>query len=129
MRVLIDTHVFLWAVASHSKLSAEARDVIADRENDIYVSAAATWEIVTKVQTGKLKLPMDPTTYIRSRMSALGFSALAITHEHTLALSSLPLTHKDPFDRIMIAQAQIEGLTFITRDARLLIYAVNTIKA
>jgi len=129
MRLLLDTHVFLWAALTPSKLAAAVREVIADRANEIYVSAASTWEIVIKVPTGKLKLPMDPVSYVTSRMAAFGFSSLPITQDHALAVSSLPLKHKDPFDRIMIAQAQIEGLTFVTCDAKLLTYPVNTIKA
>jgi PIN domain nuclease of toxin-antitoxin system len=129
MRLLLDTHVFLWAVASPQKLSVAAREAITDRANQIYVSVALAWEIVIKFQAGKLKLPTSPVSYVPSRIATLGFTTLPITQDHVLAVASLPAKHADPFDRIMIAQAQIESLTFVTRDATLLTYPVSTIKA
>jgi PIN domain nuclease of toxin-antitoxin system len=129
VRLLLDTHVFLWVTLTPLRLSAAAREAIADRANEVYVSAAAMWEIVMKFPSGKLQLPMDPGNYVPSRMAAMGFASLPVTQVHVLAVSSLPATHKDPFDRIMIAQAQIEGLTFVTRDATLLTFPVNTLQA
>ena len=129
MRLLLDTHVFLWLAGSPSKLSVAATDAIADRANDVFISAAVTWEIVLKYPSGKLRLPTSPASYVPSRIAAFGFSSLPITQDHAIAVASLPATHTDPFDRIMIAQAQVEGLTFVTRDAASLTYPVNTIEA
>jgi PIN domain nuclease of toxin-antitoxin system len=129
VRLLLDTHVFLWIAADPANLSPVALDAIANRSNRTYVSVATAWEIVIKTQSGKLRLPTDPSSYVPSRIAALGFASLPITQDHALAISSLPPTHKDPFDRIMIAQAQIEGLTLVTRDAASLTYPVQTLKA
>jgi PIN domain nuclease of toxin-antitoxin system len=129
MRLLLDTHVFLWAALTPSRLSVAAREAITDRANEVYISAAVSWEIVIKFPRAKFKIPTNPTTYVPSRVAALGFRPLPITQDHALAVESLPSIHRDPFDRIMIAQAIIEGLTFVTRDARLLTYPVLTIEA
>lgn len=129
MRLLLDTHVFLWAAANPSLLTETAREAIEDNANDVFVSAAVAWEIIIKYQAGRLSLPLQPATYVPARMSALGFTPLPFTQEHALAVASLPSTHADPFDRMMIAQAQFEGLTLVTRDAASLTYPVRTIKA
>ena len=128
-RLLLDTHVFLWVFSAPDTLSLEARKAIADRVNDVFVSAAVAWELAIKYSTGKLRLPTSPSTYITSRIASRGFLPLAITLEHAHAIESLPSTHRDPFDRIMIAQAQCERLTLVTRDAFSLTYPVQTMKA
>jgi PIN domain nuclease of toxin-antitoxin system len=127
--VLLDTHVFLWATSRPEALSDRAREVIEDLENDVYVSAAVAWEIVIKHARGKLELPLSPPLFIASRLRANGFRELPITQDHALAIASLPAIHADPFDRIMIAQAQCASLTFVTRDARALQYPVLKIEA
>jgi PIN domain nuclease of toxin-antitoxin system len=129
MRLLLDTHVFMWAASNPSTLSANARAAIEDPQNDVWISAAVAWELAIKFPSGKLTLPTEPASYVPSRIAALGFSALPITQDHALAVASLPPLHSDPFDRIMIAQAQYEGLTFVTRDARSLSYPVHVIRA
>ena len=123
VRYLIDTHVFLWATAAPEKISNAVTAVLKDTSNEIYLSAAAAWEIGIKYMLKKLPLPLDPATFVPSRMRALGFLELPIVHQHALAAGSLPHHHNDPFDRIMIAQAQIESLTFITADPQVLNYA------
>ncbi len=102
---------------------------IEDPENDVFVSAAAAWEISIKHAKGKLSLPLEPAIYVTARLKELGFSPLAITLEHALAAASLPSIHADPFDRIMVAQAQAESLTLVTRDAELLRYPVKAMPA
>lgn len=129
MRFLIDTRVFLWAASDDSQLSDDARLVIGDRRNDIFVSAAVSWEIVIKYALGKLTLPLEPPNYVPSRLKMLGFARLDISSDHALAVASLPDIHTDPFDRIMVAQAQVEGMTFITRDRHSLSYPVASIVA
>lgn len=129
MRLLLDTHTFLWAAGQSPKLSEAARTAIADRRNDVYVSAAVAWEIAIKSARGRLRLPFGAETYVPSRIAALGFATLPVTLEHALAVAALPVTHADPFDRILIAQAQFEGLTLVTRDAVMLSYPVRTLEA
>ncbi|MDE2483001.1 MAG: type II toxin-antitoxin system VapC family toxin [bacterium] len=129
MKALLDTHVFLWAASAPEHLAAPALRAIEDRSNDIFVSAAAAWEISIKTALGKLVIPGDPATWFPSRVRSLGFDVLAIDALHALATRALPRIHADPFDRIMIAQAQLEGLTFITRDPMNLQYPVALLEA
>jgi PIN domain nuclease of toxin-antitoxin system len=128
-RVLLDTHVFLWAAGAPERLSAEALDAISDAKNDVFVSAAAIWEIVLKHDLGKLQLPASPVTYIPTIIAQLGFRQLPITFEHALTVMVLPKHHNDPFDRIMIAQARFEGMTLISTDRNVGRYAVQYLVA
>ena len=114
MRVLLDTHLLLWALAQPSKLSAIARRQIIAA--DVYVSAASIWEISIKVMIGKLKA--DPNG-ILAAIAPAGFDLLAITGEHAAKVAELPPLHKDPFDRMLIAQAFLEPMTLFTNDATL----------
>jgi PIN domain nuclease of toxin-antitoxin system len=129
MRLLLDTHTFLWAAGAPARLSEAAREAIADRANDVYVSVAVAWEIAIKAGRGRLRLPMSPATFVPSRISVMGLTALPITLDHALAVAALPALHADPFDRIMVAQAQVEGLTLVTRDVLTRSYAVPTLEA
>lgn len=129
MELLLDTHAFLWALGDPEKLSPVARAAIEDPENGIFVSAAVAWEIGIKYALGKLSLPMEPTIYVPACIGSFGFKSLPISQEHTLAVCGLPNHHNDPFDRIMIAQAQVEGFTFVTSDSESLKYPVKLLKA
>ena len=129
MRLLLDTHVFLWAAASPEELEPAARAAIEESANDVIVSAAVAWEIALKVALGKLTVPADPAVWFPARVRSLGFQPLDITTAHALAVGGLPDVHRDPFDRIMIAQAQIEGLTFVTRDPINQQYPVHFLRA
>lgn len=125
MNLLLDTHAFLWAVDNNPGLSQEARAAIVDGRNVVFVSAVTAWEIAIKKQLGKLKLPHgDYLVELRLHR----FTALDITTAHALAVEQLPLHHKDPFDRMLIAQAQLEKLTLITRDPKIKAYAVPVIE-
>jgi PIN domain nuclease of toxin-antitoxin system len=128
-RLLLDTHAFLWSAVDPAFLSKSAREAIEDSSNEVFVSAAAAWEIVVKHALGKLTLPLDPATYVLTRLARLGFKPLSIDMVHTLAVASLPNHHADPFDRIMIAQAQVEGLLFVTADDVVMRYPVRTMRA
>ena len=128
-RILLDTNAFLWAFQQPETLEEAAREAIEDPETEVYVSSAVAWGIVIKHAKGNLPLPLAPLEYVPARMKALGFTDLPITQEHALAVSLLPAIHADPFDRITIAQAQVEGLTFVTRDARVLTYSLKTLRA
>ncbi len=127
MKLLLDTHVFLWFASRPNDLSEAALLAIEDPENDVFLSAMVAWEIVIKYAKGKLTLPLEPAVYMSARLKELGFRPLPITQDHALAAAALPGIHGDPFDRIMIAQAQVEGMTFVTRDAHALAYPVKTL--
>jgi len=125
MNLLLDTHVFLWAVDDDPNLSPAARTAITDGRNLVYVSAATAWEISIKRNVGKLRTPQDD--YFEE-LRLHRFTPLSITTEHALAVETLPPHHKDPFDRMLIAQAQTEHLTLITRDRRISLYDVRIIE-
>jgi PIN domain nuclease of toxin-antitoxin system len=117
MRYLLDTHVFLWAIAEPDKLSRRARAMFSDTGNEIVLSTVNLWEIALKVETGKLRLPAS-RRYFENHMEQLGVSeVLEITPRHVYALMSLPSVHKDPFDRLLAAQSISEGLPLMTADA------------
>ncbi|MBV8068406.1 MAG: type II toxin-antitoxin system VapC family toxin [Acidobacteriaceae bacterium] len=99
------------------------------RDNEVFVSAAAAWEIAIKNAQRRIALPTDPATYFPARVKTLGFKSLAITVDHALAVHKLPPLHRDPFDRIMIAQAQMEGLTLVTNDSAVRKYRVKTLSS
>ena len=125
MNLLLDTHVFLWAVDNNPNLSPAAREAIVDGHNIVYVSAATAWEISIKRVIGKLRIPQSD--YLEElRLHRL--TPLSITTEHVLAVENLPPHHKDPFDRMLIAQAQEEKLTLVTRDPRMKVYDVRIIE-
>lgn len=127
MRLLLDTHAFIWALGEPHKLPSRARAEIENSANDVFVSAAVSWEISLKYALGTLSLPTSPAIYIPSRLKHFGFKELPITVGHTLALSGLPAYHADPFDRILIAQAQIEGLTLVSVDVEIGKYPVSVL--
>jgi PIN domain nuclease of toxin-antitoxin system len=129
VRLLLDTHAFLWAAADPDQLRPNARAAIEDSANEGLVSAGVAWEISIKVALGKLTVPADPAVWFPARVSSLGFQALDISAAHALAVGGPPDVHRDPFDRIMIAQAQIEGLTFVTRDPENQKYPINVLEA
>lgn len=125
MNLLLDTHVFLWAIDNSPQLSESARTAIMDGNNVVYVSAATAWEIAIKKAIGKLTIPQGG--YL-DELRVHRFTPLDISTEHALAVETLPHYHRDPFDRLLIAQAQMEQLTLITRDARIKQYAVPIIE-
>lgn len=129
MRLLLDTHVFLWAAGEPEQLAEAARLAIADTENEVFVSAAVAWEITIKAALGKLTVPADPAIWFPARLRSLGFDSLPILPEHALAVAALPDHHRDPFDRIIVAQAQLEGMQLVTRDPEIQKYPVNFIPA
>lgn len=124
-RLLLDTHILLWALAEPESLKPTARSAVEAPRNEVFVSAASGWEIALKRALGKLEAPPD----LESELRQAGFDLLAITFGHAERAGELPLHHRDPFDRMLIAQAQIEGLTLVTRDTRIPIYDVATLSA
>jgi PIN domain nuclease of toxin-antitoxin system len=127
MRVLLDTHVFLWWNQGSSELSKKALRILADPANTLILSVASAWEIAIKTQSGKLRLPEDASTYVPARAAHYGMEILPIHLTHALALQSLPLLHRDPFDRMLVVQSQIEKLSILTADPAIRSYPVDTI--
>jgi PIN domain nuclease of toxin-antitoxin system len=125
--LLLDTHVFLWFASRPEDLAKEAFLAIEDPANDVFISAVVVWDIVIKYGKGKLTLPLEPTLYMSTRLREPGFRALPITQDHALATANLSAIHADPFCRMLIAQAQVEGMTFVTRDSHALTYPVRTL--
>ena len=127
MNILLDTHTFLWWVAEDAQLSLKAKEIIANPDNKIYFSVVSAWEIVIKVGIGKLSLSEPPETYIPSRTTDNQFEILAVQMPHILKINSLPNFHKDPFDRLLIAQSLVEDLSLLTVDNAIAQYSVQTI--
>jgi PIN domain nuclease of toxin-antitoxin system len=127
MKVLLDTHTFLWWNMDSPQLSQRAKEMIASSKTEVYLSAASTWEIAIKCQKGKLILPESPEKYVISRISYYGFETLPIHISHTLKTYSLPLIHADPFDRILIAQCDLENMSIVSADEYIQQYEVNVI--
>lgn len=125
MRLLLDTHTFLWSLSDVPRLAAPARAAIADPGNDIFVSAVTGWEIAVKRMKGSLTAPDNLSTKIEEK----GFRHLPLTFHHAEQAGNLPMHHRDPFDRFLVAQAQAEGLTLVTRDAHIRRYGIPTMTA
>ena len=125
MNILLDTHVLLWWLADDACLEEKARRAIEDVNNLTFVSAASIWEIVIKKALGKLDLPAS----FREVLAAESFQALDMTREHAFQVASLPLHHRDPFDRMLVAQCQVEGLTLVTNDPQIRKYDVQILNA
>lgn len=127
--ILLDTHVWLWMNGAVERLSEPARELLAEAGQELYLSAASTWEIAIKHAAGKLELPQPPELYIPSTLAENDVRPLAIQQAHTWRAAALPLHHRDPFDRMLIAQAQAEGLRLMTADDKLERYEVDLLRA
>lgn len=121
MKLLLDTHLLLWAAGRSDRLSADARALIQAEENQLFFSAASLWEIVIKRGLGREDFKVD-ARLLRRGLLDNGYSELPIGSEHVVAIEGLPPIHKDPFDRILLAQAQVEGITLVTADSTLVQY-------
>jgi PIN domain nuclease of toxin-antitoxin system len=129
MRVLLDTQAWLWMQASPERFSRPALDLVEDARNELFLSAASSWEIAIKFALGKLPLPEPPAEYVPSRLETSGTRALGVEHRHALHVASLPHHHRDPFDRLIVAQAQLETLPVLTSDPAVMRYDIETIPA
>ena len=127
MRVLLDTHTFLWWNAADDRLSDEARTIITDGRTEVLVSVASIWEVATKVAKGRLSIPDEVGRYVEDRLERNHWSSLPIGVEHAVRAAALPRIHLDPFDRMLVAQAQLQGVPILTADALLTRYDVETI--
>jgi PIN domain nuclease of toxin-antitoxin system len=125
LRLLLDTHAFLWWLEEDPTLDDRAREEIEDPGSFVAISAAVAWEIAIKQALGKIRAPADLGTQVLEE----GFEPLPITVEHAVQAGALPFHHRDPFDRMLVAQAQLEGFTIVTRDQNIARYAVATLAA
>jgi PIN domain nuclease of toxin-antitoxin system len=125
LRLLLDTHTLLWALLEPRRLSPTALSTIADGDNDVFVSVVSAWEIEIKRTKGKLPMP----TPVGEALAEQGFGTVPVVLDHVLAVESLPRHHRDPFDRILIAQAQLEGMTLVTSDRAVRKYPVAILPA
>lgn len=121
MRLLLDTHVLLWATSDAARLPGTARDLIVDPDNVLLFSAASLWEIAIKQAQGRADFP-DDARVLRRELLDNDYEELGISGDHAVAVCNLPSIHKDPFDRILIAQAIVEGVTLLTADAQIAKY-------
>lgn len=129
MRILLDTQCWLWMAAFPEKLSPRTRELVEDERHELYLSAASAWEIAIKHSLGKLQLPESPERYVMNRCDRLRTEPLPIDHAHALRVATLPPHHRDPFDRLLVAQAQIEGLPILTSDQVFGRYDVDLLSA
>jgi PIN domain nuclease of toxin-antitoxin system len=123
VKLLLDTHLLLWAAGQPERLSRPARELLNGRDNDLLFSAASLWEVTTKRSLGRDDLRVDPRLLRRGLLDN-GYGELAITSEHAIAVELLPALHKDPFDRIILAQCLVEGITLVTGDSFMARYPV-----
>lgn len=121
MILLLDTHLLLWAAGCPEKLSEQARDMIAEHGNALWFSAASLWEVTIKNALGRADFRADPWL-LRRGLLENGYAELSITSRHVLTVGQLPALHKDPFDRVLVAQAQTEGCLLLTADERVAAY-------
>ena len=129
MRVLLDTHAWLWAASSPARLGPKTRDMLADGGCQVLLSPASSWEATIKWQLGRLDLPLPPRDYVSRCMLRDALTALPVEHRHTVAVGELPDHHKDPFDRLLIAQALIEGIPLVSADTAIRAYPVEVLWA
>ena len=127
MKLLLDTHAFLWFISGDSRLPAEIGDLIGDMQNDVYLSVASVWEAIIKQQLNKLPLPESAATYLPKCRRQHFIQSLFVDEASVARLAELPDLHRDPFDRIIISQALQHGLTIVTSDAVMRAYAVPLI--
>lgn len=126
MKLLLDTHILLWAASGSPRLSAKAKNLLEDETNSLTFSTASIWEIVIKHMLGRADFRADPTQ-LRSRSLANGYAETPVTSPHALAVVTLPPIHKDPFDRMLVAQAIVEQATLVTADETVTRYPASTV--
>lgn len=125
--MLLDTHAFLWWNAAEDRLSDEARAVITDGGTEVLLSVASIWEVATKVAKGRLTIPGEVGQYVAERLERNHWLSLPLDVNHAVRAATLPMIHTDPFDRMLVAQAQLEGVPILTKDAAITRYDVETI--
>jgi len=119
VKLLLDTHTFLWSVGDDPRLSATARQNISDPSNDLFISIASLWEATVKITIGKMRVPGDSIDYLLHRATQTGVTTLPILSMHLQQLQKLPMLHRDPFDRILVAQSMVEKMPVVSVDSQL----------
>lgn len=127
MKALLETHTFLWWITDNPHLSSRVREIIKDSDNDIFLSAASGWEMVIKAQLGRLHLPEKLENFISEQLTINAILSLPVEMSHALYVYALPNYHRDPFDRVIIAQAVLEHLPLLTTDPQIAKYPVEII--
>jgi PIN domain nuclease of toxin-antitoxin system len=124
----LDTHAFLWWITEDRRLSARAREVMTDGGNSLLFSAASGWEIAIKANLGRISLPTPIDRFLSEQLQRNGIGTLPIEMRHALRVHAIPLLHRDPFDRLLVAQAQLEKLRILTSDPQIAQYDVETLR-
>jgi len=127
MKALLDTHAFLWWITDDSRLSCRAREVIGDGRNELFLSSASGWEIAIKARLGKLDVQDDLESFIPKQMALNSINGLPVRMSHALHVYELPDHHRDPFDRMLISQAQLEDMYILTADPQIALYSVEIV--
>ena len=127
MKILLDTHIFLWLITSDRRLDERCRDAISDRDNEVYLSAVSVWEAMIKYQLGKLPLPESPEIYLPKQRERHQIASLSISETTIAQLAKLPPLHKDPFDRLLLCQSLEHDLIIMTEDAAIISYPLAKI--
>lgn len=127
MRILLDTCSFLWLAGKAAEVSAKARELFADPDNEIFLSVVSCWEIAVKHAAGRLELPDPPARFIGEARQRAGIESMPLEEEAVLYMSRLPKLHGDPFDRLMICQSIVHGVAILTPDERIAQYPIHTI--
>jgi PIN domain nuclease of toxin-antitoxin system len=127
VKVLLDTHAFLWWITDDPRLSSRAREIMSQGSTALFLSAASGWEIAIKAQLNRLRLPDNPQRFILEQLAANAIAGLPVQISHALQVYALPLLHRDPFDRLLVAQSQLEGMPLLTADAQIARYEVTVI--
>lgn len=127
MKILLDTHIFLWSIANDRRLNERCRDAIRDGDNEVYLSVASVWEAMIKYQLGKLPLPESPETYLPKQRERHQIASLSIRETTIAQLAKLPPLHKDPFDRLLLCQSLEHDLIVMTEDTAIMSYPLAKI--
>ena len=127
MKYLLDTMVWLWSVGPVENIGDTGLEILKDGASEVYLSVVSSWEIAIKARLGKYKLPQSPDRYVPRKLAQQGIRALPMTLEHSLKIFSLPLYHHDPFDRMLMAQAMLEGMVILTCDRVFAKYPVEVL--
>ena len=128
MKLLLDTHIFIWWADQPEKLSPAALSALEDEANELLLSVASVWEMQIKIQLGKLKLNLPLKEIVKNQQETNDLTVSPVALTHVLALDALPFHHKDPFDRLLIAQSSAEGLTIVTADSQFSAYSVKLLQ-
>lgn len=127
MRILLDTHVFLWWITEDARLPKHVSTLMTTIEHQLFLSAASAWEIAVKIRVGKLQLPADLDSFVIEQLMTNAITPLPVQLHHALHVATLPLLHRDPFDRMLVAQSLVEDIPILTGDTQITRYPVMTI--